>query len=208
MSLENNDIPEKEEINTDDIKSEISTKPYEENSLEPAEEDYGEKKKSNSISKIILYAIFSIIIILCLIVIGRNLFFNKSDKTESSKIEPPKKITDLYELAELNDGYKLINQDVSDTKAVSVYNNEKNEIVFSQSTIKDYKPEYDTSDKNIVKSYFSRGDGQDYTAYQINGKCYIVWTTDEYTFEIKTAMKKSESIPFIFKVQKAEKSWK
>lgn len=209
MSLENNEIPEKEEIITDDLNAEMISELYDEDNLEIGiEENETGKKKTNNASKIILYVIFLIIIILCMTVLARNLFFNKSDSSSvtSASIIAPEKIKDLYILANLSNGYELTDQNLSDTKAVSTYNNETNEIVLTQSTIKDYEPEYDVNDKDIVISDFHSGAGQDYRAYQINGKCYIVWTTDEYTYEIKTALKKSESIPFIFNVQKADES--
>lgn len=215
MSLENKDIPEIEEINTDDdIIIEMPSELNDENNFEidSKEDETGGQKKTNSASKIILYVIFSIIIIFCLVVIARNLFFNKGNNESASSsatnaaINAPKKIVDLYILDNLADDYKLTDQNLSDTKAVSTYNNKKNEVVFTQSTIDDYEPEYDVNDKDIVISDFHDGEDQAYRAYQINGKCYIVWTTDEYTFEIKTSLKKSESIPLIFNVQKADES--
>ena len=176
-------------------------------------EEQGSKSQS---SKNIIYVICVLVIIVCLAVLGRNIiakgknlfqkFNNKdSDSTtvESASINAPDKIKDLYILADLPDDYKLKNQDISDTKAVSTYKNKEGEIALTQSTISDYTPEYDVSDENIVISDFYSGAGQDYKAYQIDNKCYIVWTTDEYTFEIKTSMKKSESIPLILNVQKA-----
>lgn len=170
-------------------------------------------KPKNNPSKIFLYVIYAIVIFLCLFVIARNLLFNQNNNNKhvssstssvSSLKDPPKKIMDLYILADLPDSYKLSKQDISETKAVSIYKNKKTEIVLTQSTINGYKPEYDVNDKDIVISNFYNGAGQDYKAYQIDGKCYIVWTTDEYTFEIKTSLKKSESIPFVINVQKAD----
>lgn len=211
MSLENNETFENEQNNLTEPSKEKNSELYEEN----FEDDYDIKtenqKSQSNFSKIILYVIYAIVIILCLIVLAKNLFFkNNGDNTktsstsESAVVNAPEKIMDLYVLADLADGYELVNQDVSETKAVSTYKNKTTEIAFTQSTIDGYKPEYDTSDEDIVVSKFSTGDGQDYTAYQIDGNCYIVWTTDEYTFEIKTSLKKSESIPFIFNVQKAD----
>lgn len=211
MSLENNETFENEQNNLTEPSKEKNSELYEEN----FEDDYDIKtenqKSQSNFSKIILYVIYAIVIILCLIVLAKNLFFKNngdnaktSSTSESAVVNAPEKIMDLYVLADLADGYELVNQDVSETKAVSTYKNKTTEIAFTQSTIDGYKPEYDTSDEDIVVSKFSTGDGQDYTAYQIDGKCYIVWTTNEYTFEIKTSLKKSESIPFIFNVQKAE----
>ena len=211
MSLENNETFENEQNNLTEPSKEKNSELYEEN----FEDDYDIKtenqKSQSNFSKIILYVIYAIVIILCLIVLAKNLFFKNngdnaktSSTSESAVVNAPEKIMDLYVLADLADGYELVNQDVSETKAVSTYKNKTTEIAFTQSTIDSYKPEYDTSDEDIVVSKFSTGDGQDYTAYQIDGKCYIVWTTNEYTFEIKTSLKKSESIPFIFNVQKAE----
>lgn len=219
MSLESNkDLKGQENItvessdNKDDIKTSIDNDMYEQPSDIEDYEDINQHNKMNKASRIILYVISSIIIILCLVVLAKNIFFknaknNISSSSISSTVQAnnaPEKIKDLYILGNLTDGYELSNQDINNTKVVSTYKNKKNEIVFTQSTIKGYEPEYDIADENLVTSYFSRGDGQDYTAYQIDGKCYIVWTTDEYTFEIITTMKKSESIPFIFNVQKAE----
>lgn len=219
MSLENNkDLKCQENIevepsdNKADIQTNIDNDMYEQISETEDYEDINQHNKMNKTSRIILYVISSIIIILCLVVLAKNIFFkNNKNNVPSSSISSavqannaPEKIKDLYILGNLTDGYELSNQDINNTKVVSTYKNKKSEIVFTQSTIKGYEPEYDISDENLVTSYFSRGDGQDYTSYQIDGKCYIVWTTDEYTFEIKTTMKKSESIPFIFNVQKAE----
>lgn len=211
MSLENNETFENEQNNLTQPSKEQNSELFEEN----FEDDYNIKtenqKSQSNLSKIILYIIYAIVIILCLIVLAKNLFFkNNGDNTktsstsESAVVNAPEKIMDLYVLADLPDGYELVNQDVSETKAVSTYKNKTTEIAFTQSTIDGYKPEYDTSDEDIVVSKFSTGDGQYYTSYQIDGNCYIVWTTDEYTFEIKTSLKKSESIPFIFNVQKAD----
>lgn len=221
MSLENNEIEKTKENDAIESANEISSQTNIDNNLpeQISEEeahihindtDIEEQNKMNKASKIVLYVVSAIIIILCLVVLAKNLFFRESKKesvSSSSTIEAnvaPAKIKDLYVLDNLADGYELSSQDISDTKVVSTYKNKTNEIVFTQSTIKNYNPEYDPSDENTVVSYFSRGDGQDFTAYNIDKNCYIVWTTDEYTFEIKTTMKKSESIPFIFNVQKAE----
>ncbi len=203
------------EINTDE-KIELSNS-YEEdyeNRNEDESKTEEQKPKSKS-SKIILYIIYAIVIALCIVVLARNLIF-KSNKnktatsslssSKSTVINAPEKIKNVYVLADLSDGYKLINQDVSETKAVSTYSNKTNEITLTQSTIDDYEPEYDITDSDMDVSEFHNGAGQEYTAYQIEGKCYIVWTTNEYTFEIKTSLKKSESIPFIFKVQKSEET--
>ncbi len=215
---------EKNEYNSDNLEQslpekDLSAEISEEIPVEIIDDDHDEKEQNrmNKASKIILYVISSVIIVLCLIVLARNLFFNKgnSDSTSSANsssvsseaaANAPEIIKEQYILGNLSDGYELSEQSVSNTRTVLTYKNDNNEIVFTQSTIKGYEPEYDVSDSDIVISKFSRGDGQDYTAYQINDKCYIVWTTDEYTFEIITTMKKSESIPFIFNVQKAEAS--
>lgn len=223
MSLKNNENSKKQEnITIEPLENKAnSTTDIDNDLLEQFndDEDYEDVKnqnKMNKASKIFLYVVSTIIIILCLIVLAKNLFFKKSNNdnssssvstSSSSTVETkaaPAKIKDLYILGNLADGYELSNQDISDTNVVSTYKNATNEIVFTQSTIKGYTPEYDTSDENLITSYFSRGDGQDYTAYKTEKNCYIVWTTNEYTFEIKTTMKKSESIPFIFNVQKAE----
>lgn len=211
MSLENNETFENEQNDLTEQVKEQNIELSEENFEGDYDNETENQKAKSNLSKIILYIIYAIVIILCLIVLAKNLFFkNKVDNTktsstsESAVVNAPEKIMDLYVLADLADGYELVNQDVSETKAVSTYKNKTTEISFTQSTIDGYKPEYDTSDEDIVVSKFSTGDGQDYTAYQIDEKCYIVWTTDEYTFEIKTSLKKSESIPFIFNVQKAE----
>lgn len=211
MSLENNETFENEQNNLTEQVKEQNSELYEENFEGDYDNETENQKSQSNLSKIILYIIYSIVIILCLIVLAKNLFFKNngentktSSTSESAVVNTPEKIMDLYVLADLADGYELVNQDVSETKAVSTYKNKTTEIAFTQSTIDGYKPEYDASDEDIVVSKFSTGDGQDYTAYQIDGKCYIVWTTNEYTFEIKTSLKKSESIPFIFNVQKAE----
>lgn len=223
MSLENNeDLKNQEDItiqipdNENDIKSDTAGNISENLSDNEDDKDLGRQNKMNKTSKIILYVISAIIIALCLIVLGKNIFFkntvknnvSSSSMTEAPTTAPskpaPEKIKDLYVLGDMPEDYELSNQDISDTKVVSTYKNKTTEIVFTQSTVKEYKPEYDKTDEKLVTSHFSRGDGQDYTAYQIDGKCYIVWTTDEYTFEIKTSMKKSESIPLIFNVQKAQ----
>ena len=211
MSLENNETFENEQNDLTEQAKEQNSELSEENFEGNYDNETENQKSQSNLSKIILYIIYAIVIILCLIVLAKNLFFkNNSDNTktsstsESAVVNAPEKIMDLYVLADLADGYELVNQDVSETKAVSTYKNKTTEIAFTQSTIDGYKPEYDTSDEDIVVSKFSTGDGQDYTSYQIDGNCYIVWTTDEYTFEIKTSLKKSESIPFIFNVQKAE----
>lgn len=214
MPLENKETFENEQNNLTEPSKEQNNDFSEENFEGNYDFETENQKSKSNLSKIILYVIYAIVIILCLIVLAKNLFFkNNGDNTktsssvsENSVVSAPKKIMDLYVLADLPDGYKLINQDISDTKAASTYKNKKTKIVFTQSTIDGYKPEYDISDDDIVVSKFSTGDAQDYTAYQIDGKCYIVWTTDEYTFEIKTSLKKSESIPFIFNVQKADDS--
>lgn len=222
MSLKNNENSrEQDNITIEPIENESDGTANIDNDLieqftdDEEREDINEQNKMNKVSKIFLYVVSTIIIILCLIVLAKNLFFNKSNKdnslssvsTSSSSMAEakavPAKIKDLYILGNLTDGYELSNQDISDTKVVTTYKNKTNEIVFTQSTIKGYKPEYDTSDENLITSHFSRGDGQDFTAYKTPKNCYIVWTTNEYTFEIKTTMKKSESIPFIFNVQKA-----
>ena len=211
MPLENKETFENEQNNLTEPSKEQNSDLSEENFEGNYDFETENQKSKSKLSKIILYVIYAIVIILCLIVLAKNLFFKTngdntktSSVSESSVVSAPKKIMDLYVLADLQDGYKLINKDISDTKAVSTYKNKKTEITFTQSTIDGYKPEYDISDEDIVVSKFSTGDAQDYTAYQIDGKCYIVWTTDEYTFEIKTSLKKSESIPFIFNVQKAD----
>ena len=216
MSLENNDTPEVKKDTTDKpfkdgVDNEIQIEQYEENVPQGSSENEIKKNTENKSSKIILYIIYAIVIILCLVIVARNLFFDNSSKTdstsatgaESTVIDAPEKIVDLYELANLSDGYEMTDQNISDKKAVLTYKNKDNEIVFTQSTIDGYVPEYDITDSDIDISDFHSGAGQNYTAYQIDGKCYIVWTTDEYTFEIKTSMKKSESIPFIFNVQKS-----
>lgn len=223
MSLENNESSKEQENitidpqeNKSDSTTNIGNDLLEHFTDDEDCEDINEQNKMNKASKIFLYVISTIIIILCLIVLAKNLFFNKSNKDNNSSAvsasssstaetkSAPAKIKDLYILENLADGYELSNQAISDTKVVSEYKNKTNKIIFTQSTIKDYEPEYDISDEKLVTSYFSRGDGQDYTAYKTEKNCYIVWTTDEYTFEIKTSMKKSESIPFILNVQKAE----
>lgn len=226
MSSENNEFPEIKENNVTENEIEVQTTvdeneqnefdgySYNENFDNTDENKTEEQKSENKASKVFLYIIYAIVIILCLVIIARNLFFKNNDKSDNSTSSAassvsaaenaPKKIMDLYILADLPEGYKLINQDITDTKAVSTYKKNKVEIALTQSTIKDYDPEYDITDSNIDVSDFHSGAGQSYTAYQIDGKCYIVWTTDEYTFEIKTSLKKSESIPFIFNVQKAE----
>lgn len=215
MSLENNEtskqeledkiIESAEENSGNETDNQISEKQFIDNY-----ENIENQNNINKASKVVLYVISTIIIILCLVVLAKNLFFKERKKetvSSSSTIEAhitPAKITDIYILDNLGNDYELSKQDISDTKVVSTYKNNTNKIVFTQSVIKNYNPEYDPSDENTVISYFSRGDGQDYTAYKTDKNCYIVWTTDEYTFEIKTTMKKSESIPFIFNVQKAE----
>lgn len=211
MSLENNETFENEQNDLTEPSKEQNSELSEENFEVDYDNETENQKSQSNLSKIILYIIYAIVIILCLIVLAKNLFFKNNDDntktsstSESAVVNAPEKIMDLYVLADLADGYELVNQDVSETKAVSTYKNKTTEIAFTQSTIDGYKPEYDASDEDIVVSKFSTGDGQDYTAYQIDGKCYIVWTTNEYTFEIKTSLKKSESIPFIFNVQKAE----
>lgn len=223
MSLENNeDLKNQENItieisdNENNIETDTAGNISESLSDNEDNKDSDEQNRMNKASKVILYVISAIIIVLCLIVLGKNIFFkgtiknnvSSSSITETPTTAPakpaPKKIKDLYILGNMPEDYELSNQDISDTKVVSTYKNKTTEIVFTQSTIKEYEPEYDKADEKLVTSHFSRGDGQDYTAYQIDGKCYIVWTTDEYTFEIKTSMKKSESIPLIFNVQKAE----
>ena len=222
MSPEKNEIPETQENATELIENEIDNETkheqYDEEVLDDCDEIETEPQKSKSkSSKIFLYIIYAVVIILCLVLIARNLFFKNKDKSinentssasssESAAKNAPKKIIDLYVLANLSDGYELSNQNISETNAVSTYKNKKTEITLTQSTIDGYKPEYDVNDKDIVISNFYSGAGQDYNAYQIDGKCYIVWTTDEYTFEIKTSLKKSETIPFIFNVQKADES--
>lgn len=230
MSPEKNENPEIKENNAaEPLENKINNTAADENEqnefnyyyydedFESTDENETEQpKKGNKASKIFLYIIYAIVIVLCLVIIARNLFFKNNDKSsnntssaassEAAAENAPKKIMDLYVLADLPDGYELINQDISDTKAVSTYKNKTTEIALTQSTIKDYKPEYDVNDKDIIISDFYSGAGQDYRAYQIDGKCYIVWTTSEYTFEIKTSLKKSESIPFIYNVQKADDS--
>lgn len=228
MSPEKNENPEIKENNAaeplenkinntaadENEQNEFNDYYYDEDFESTDENETEQSKKGNKASKIFLYIIYAIIIVLCLVIIARNLFFKNNDKSsnntssaassEAAAKNAPKKIMDLYVLADLPDGYELINQDISDTKAVSTYKNKTTEIALTQSTIKDYKPEYDVNDKDIIISDFYSGAGQDYRAYQIDGKCYIVWTTSEYTFEIKTSLKKSESIPFIYNVQKAD----
>lgn len=230
MSPEKNEIPEINDNNAveplenkinndtaadDNAQNEFSNYSYDEDFDSTDENETEQSKKKNKASKILLYIIYAIVIILCLVIIARNLFFKNNDKSnntssaansETAAKNAPKKIMDLYVLADLPDGYELINQDITDTKAVSTYKKNKVEIALTQSTIKDYQPEYDVNDKDIIISDFYSGAGQDYRAYQIDGKCYIVWTTSEYTFEIKTSLKKSESIPFIYNVQKADDS--
>lgn len=226
MSSENNEFPEIKENNVTENEIEVQTTvdeneenefdgySYNENFDNTDENKTEEQKSENKASKVFLYIIYAIVIILCLVIIARNLFFKNNDKNNnstssaassvSSAKNAPEKIMDLYVFADLPEGYELINQDITDTKAVSTYKKNKVEIALTQSTIKDYEPEYDITDSDVDISDFHSGAGQDYTAYQIDGKCYIVWTTDEYTFEIKTSLKKSESIPFIFNVQKAD----
>lgn len=230
MSPEKNEIPEIKENNAaeplenkinnaaadENEQNEFNDYYYDEDFESTDENETEQPKKENKASKIFLYIIYAIVIVLCLVIIARNLFFKNNDKSsnntssaassEAAAKNAPKKIMDLYVLADLPEGYELINQDITDTKAVSTYKKNKVEIALTQSTIKDYEPEYDITDSDIDVSDFHSGAGQSYTAYQIDGKCYIVWTTDEYTFEIKTSLKKSESIPFIFNVQKAEDS--
>ncbi len=230
MSPEKNEIPEIKENNAaEPLENKINNTAADENEQNEfsdysSDEDFEstdeieteQPKKENKASKIFLYIIYAIVIVLCLVIIARNLFFKNNDKSnnntssaassEAAAKNAPKKIMDLYVLADLPEGYELINQDITDTKAVSTYKKNKVEIALTQSTIKDYEPEYDITDSDIDVSDFHSGAGQSYTAYQIDGKCYIVWTTDEYTFEIKTSLKKSESIPFIFNVQKADDS--
>lgn len=207
---ENNIIGEAEDVSNREKDNQNIGEQFTYDNDNQSSEDIENQNKMNKASKVVLYVVSTIIIILCLVVLAKNLFF-KDNKTKSvsssSTIETnvvPEKIKDLYVLDNLGNNYELSNQEISDTKVVSTYKNETNTIVFTQSTIKNYNPEYDPSDDNTVISYFSRGDGQDFTAYKTDENCYIVWTTDEYTFEIKTTMKKSESIPFIFNVQKAE----
>ncbi len=228
MSPEKNEIPEINDNNAaeplenkinnaaadENEQNEFSDYYYDEDFEGTDENETEQPKKENKASKIFLYIIYAIVIILCLVIIARNLFFKNNDKSnnntssaansETAAKNAPKKIMDLYVLADLPNGYELINQDITDTKAVSIYKNKTTEIALTQSTIKDYQPEYDVNDKDIIISDFYSGAGQDYRAYQINGKCYIVWTTSEYTFEIKTSLKKSESIPFIYNVQKSD----
>lgn len=226
MSSENNEFPEIKENNVTENEIEVQTTvdeneenefdgySYNENFDNTDENKTEEQKSENKASKVFLYIIYAIVIILCLVIIARNLFFKNNDKNNNSTSSAassvsaaknaPEKIMDLYVFADLPEGYELINQDITDTKAVSTYKKNKVEIALTQSTIKDYEPEYDITDSDVDISDFHSGAGQAYTAYQIDGKCYIVWTTDEYTFEIKTSLKKSESIPFIFNVQKAD----
>lgn len=219
MSLDNkepfendeNDLTESSEVEFDEnAQNESSDLSFEEDSESHDDNETEEQSSKRKSAEIILNIICVVVIIVCLVILGRNLFFKNSNKesassskVESTLINAPDKIKDVYILADLPYDYEIKSQDISDTKAVSKYKNKKDKIVFTQSTIADYKPEYDVNDENIIISNFGTGDGQTYKAYQIDGKCYIVWTTDEYTFEIKTHMKKSESIPLIFNVQKS-----
>lgn len=109
-----------------------------------------------------------------------------------TNLDSPETIENEYYISELPDGFILKNETKTSVSVEALYTKDDSFILFTQTTLKNYKESYDNEHSSLTA--FTDDNGQEYLYVSTGNETTIIWNGGHYVFTISGNLNKESAM--------------